>query len=54
VALAWSRFNDEVRAGARARYLEAIASWRHGAGYRIPGEFVIAAAVAPAPLSASG
>jgi ubiquinone/menaquinone biosynthesis C-methylase UbiE len=47
VALAWSRFNDEVRARVRVRYLEAIASWRHGHGYRIPGEFVIAAAVAP-------
>ena len=54
VALAWSRFNDEVRARAGARYLEAIASWRHGAGYRIPGEFVIAAAVAPARPSAAG
>jgi ubiquinone/menaquinone biosynthesis C-methylase UbiE len=47
VALAWSRFNDEVRARVRARYLEAIDSWRRGHGYRIPGEFVIAAAGAP-------
>jgi ubiquinone/menaquinone biosynthesis C-methylase UbiE len=47
VALAWSRFNDEVRSRVRARYLDAIDSWRHGHGYRIPGEFVIAAAVAP-------
>jgi ubiquinone/menaquinone biosynthesis C-methylase UbiE len=47
VALAWSRFNDEVRARVRARYLDAIESWRHGLGYRIPGEFVIAAAVGP-------
>ena len=54
VALAWSRFNDEVRARARARYLESIAPWRYGDGYRIPGEFVIAAAVAPAQLSAAG
>jgi len=43
VALAWSRFNDEVRARVRARYLDAIDPWRHGVGYRIPGEFVIAA-----------
>jgi ubiquinone/menaquinone biosynthesis C-methylase UbiE len=43
VALAWSRFNDEVRARVRARYLDAIEPWRHGIGYRIPGEFVIAA-----------
>jgi SAM-dependent methyltransferase len=46
VALAWSRFNDEVRARVRARYLNSIESWRHGREYRIPGEFVIAAAVA--------
>jgi ubiquinone/menaquinone biosynthesis C-methylase UbiE len=47
VALAWSRFDDEARARVRARYLDAIDPWRHGDGYRIPGEFVIAAAVAP-------
>jgi ubiquinone/menaquinone biosynthesis C-methylase UbiE len=44
VALAWSRFNDEVRARVRARYLDAIEPWQHGRGYRIPGEFVIAVA----------
>lgn len=43
VALAWSRFDDEVRARVRGRYLDAIEPWRHGIGYRIPGEFVIAA-----------
>jgi ubiquinone/menaquinone biosynthesis C-methylase UbiE len=42
VALAWSRIDDEVRTRVRARYLDAIAPWRHGLGYRIPGEFVIA------------
>jgi hypothetical protein len=42
VALAWSRFNDEVWARVRARYLDAIDPWRHGVGYRIPGEFVVA------------
>ena len=47
VALAWSRFNAEVRARVRARYLEAIGSWRHGNGYRIPAEFVVASAIAP-------
>lgn len=46
VALAWSRFSDEVRARVSARYLEAIESWRDGRCYKIPGEFVIAAAVA--------
>jgi ubiquinone/menaquinone biosynthesis C-methylase UbiE len=54
VALAWSRFNDEVRARVRARYLDAIESWRHADGYRIPGEFVIAAAVAPSSARRSG
>jgi len=54
VALAWSRFNDEVRARVRTRYLDAIDSWRHGQGYRIPGEFVIAAAVAPMQFHLSG
>jgi SAM-dependent methyltransferase len=49
VALAWSRFDDEVRARVRARYLGAIESWRRGNGYRMPGEFVVASAVAPSP-----
>ena len=53
VALAWSRFNDEVRARVRVRYLHAIESWRHGRGYRIPGEFFIAAAVAPSQPGAA-
>ncbi len=44
VALAWSRFADDVRARVRDRYLAAIACWRRGRGYRIPGEFVVAAA----------
>jgi hypothetical protein len=47
VALAWSRFDDEVRRRVRARYLDAIESCRNGPGYRIPGEFVLAAAIAP-------
>jgi ubiquinone/menaquinone biosynthesis C-methylase UbiE len=46
VALAWSRFSEEVRSRVRGRYLDAIESWRYGQGYRIPGEFVIVAAVA--------
>jgi SAM-dependent methyltransferase len=54
VALAWSRFDHEVRARVRARYLNAIESWRHGHGYRIPGEFVIAAAVAPSQRGVAG
>lgn len=47
VALAWSRFGVDVRARVRARYLQTIGPWRHGCGYRIPGEFVIIAAMAP-------
>lgn len=47
VALAWSRFSEEVRARARARYLEAIEPWRHGRRYELPGEFVVVSASAP-------
>jgi ubiquinone/menaquinone biosynthesis C-methylase UbiE len=47
VALAWSRFDDEVRAQLRAKYLASIAPWRSGLGYKIPGEFVVVSAVAP-------
>jgi len=46
VALAWSRFDPDVRARVRNRYVEAIAAWRHDRGYRIPGEFVVVAAAA--------
>ena len=47
VALAWSRFDTLVRQRVRARYLEAIAPWRDGAGYRVPAEYVIVAARRP-------
>ncbi len=47
VALAWSRFDDDVRARVRERYVQAIEPWRHGDGYRMPGEFVVVAALAP-------
>jgi len=46
VALAWSRFSDEIRMRTRARYLDAIEPWRHGRSYDIPGEFVIVGAIA--------
>jgi len=52
VALAWSRFNEEVRARVRARYLDAIDAWRHGHEYRIPGEFVIAGGSRPRAATA--
>jgi len=41
VAMAWSRFDATTRARVRARYTEAIAPWREGRGYRVPGEFVV-------------
>lgn len=44
VALAWSRFDVAARARVRARYLDAIAPWRHRSGYRVPGEFVVVGA----------
>jgi SAM-dependent methyltransferase len=47
VSLAWSRFDNVVRARVCARYVEAIADWRHGRAYRVPGEFVIVAAAVP-------
>ena len=47
VALAWSRFREETRNRVRARYLDSLAAWRDGAGYRVPAEFVIVAAVTP-------
>ena len=53
VALAWSRFNAEVRARVRRRYLDSIDPWRCGRGYTVPGEFVIVSAVAPASPCAS-
>lgn len=49
VALAWSRFDADVRARVRARYKHAIEPWRRSQGYRIPGEFVIVAGTAPTP-----
>ena len=49
VALAWSRFDEAVKARVCARYLQSISAFRHDAGFRIPGEFVIAAATVPGP-----
>jgi SAM-dependent methyltransferase len=44
VALAWSRFDASVRQRVRAHYLEALAPWRDGGGYRVPAEYLIVAA----------
>ena len=47
VAMAWSRFDETVRGRVQSRYIEAIAAWRDGEGYRVPAEFVIVAARRP-------
>jgi len=47
VAMAWSRFDTATRRRVQARYLRAIAPWRVGQGYRMPGEFVVAVARKP-------
>jgi ubiquinone/menaquinone biosynthesis C-methylase UbiE len=41
VALAYSRFDTATRAEAHTAYLAAIAPYRLGNRYKIPGEFVI-------------
>lgn len=46
VALAWSRFDEDVRARVRQCYVESLEPWRHERGYRVPGEFVIVEAAA--------
>jgi hypothetical protein len=43
--MAYSRFDDATRAEAHAEYLASIDAYRHGDGYRIPGEFQLAAFV---------
>lgn len=42
VALAYSRFDKATRDAAHREYPESIAEWKRGAGYRVPGEFVVA------------
>ncbi len=44
VALAYSRFDPATRHAVHAEYLRSIAAFAVGDGYRIPGEFVVAAA----------
>ncbi|MEZ5400333.1 MAG: class I SAM-dependent methyltransferase [Bryobacteraceae bacterium] len=44
VAMAYSRFDEQMRAEARAAYLDTIADFRQGEGYAMPGEFVVASA----------
>jgi ubiquinone/menaquinone biosynthesis C-methylase UbiE len=45
VALAYSRFDQKTRDEAHAEYLASIESWRRGAQYDVPGEFVVASGV---------
>lgn len=47
VAMAWSRFDELTRRRVQQRYLEAIAEWKLGDGYRVPGEFVLMLAQKP-------
>jgi ubiquinone/menaquinone biosynthesis C-methylase UbiE len=46
VAMAYSRFTDEMREQVHAEYLQSIAPYRVGAGYHVPGEFVVVAGTA--------
>lgn len=41
VALAYDRFDPAMRTEAHREYLASIAPFRNGAGYSIPGEFVV-------------
>ena len=50
VAMAYSRFDAATRAAVHAEYLHSIAGYAAGAGYAIPGEFVVAAARVPLPI----
>ena len=44
VALAYDRFDEPTREEAHAEYLTSIAPYRRGAGYHVPGEFVVGVA----------
>lgn len=46
-ALAWSHFDQATRARVRQAYLWSLESWRRGAAYAVPGEFVIVSGVVP-------
>lgn len=47
VALAYSRFDQATKRAVHDEYLESIAAFRDGDGYRVPGEFVVASARIP-------
>jgi ubiquinone/menaquinone biosynthesis C-methylase UbiE len=48
VAMAYARFDDATRESAHAEYLEAIAAFRRGNGYALPGEYVVTIGTRPA------
>lgn len=41
VALAYSRFDEPMRAAVHAEYLSSIEPWRNAWAFNIPGEFVV-------------
>ena len=41
VALAWSRFNNEVRTRVLTRFVESIQAWQQVEGFEIPSEFLV-------------
>lgn len=45
VALAYSRFTQDMRAEACAEYLASIEAYRRGDGYAVPGEFVVVSGI---------
>jgi ubiquinone/menaquinone biosynthesis C-methylase UbiE len=45
VALAYFKFNDEVKKEVRTEYINSIASYRKDAGFAVPGEFVVTSGV---------
>lgn len=51
VALAYAHFDDATRESAHAEYLDSIAAFREGDGYRVPGEFVVVRGVRNATAS---
>lgn len=44
VALAYQKFDGQTKEEANAEYLDSIQQYKNGAGYDIPGEFVLVAA----------
>jgi len=47
VALAYSRFDGKTKQAVHGEYLASIKTYKSGAGYGIPGEFVAAAGTKP-------